>query len=229
MKKLTQGLALAAAVGFTGFAQAAYIDAVANGNAPGIAAEQSVPGDNDYATRPPGSANNWTADAPLYTVGDTVLFGNNLVSTSNDPFKLTFTYLGKEASDNNQFFWNGSLVFDATNTPDDQFSTVFYGGLNDLLTFSFVNGNNVEVFNDGTNGSQLNVPGQTNTSVNFNLFYVAEDYFLISFDDGWSGDDNHDDMVIAVKASKVPEPGTLALFGLGLAGIALRMKGRKKA
>lgn len=226
MKKLTQGLALAAAVGFAGVAQAAYIDAVANGNAPGAAAEQSVPGDNDYATRVGGT---WTADAPLYSVGDTVLFGHNLKSTSSDPFKLTFTYLGKEAQDNNQFYWNNNLVFDENNSPDDTFSTIFYGGMDELLTFSFVNGNNVEVFNDGANGSQRNVPSDPKSSVNFNLFSVSEDYFLISFDDGWSGDDNHDDMVIAVRASKVPEPGTLALLGLGLAGIAVRMKGRKKA
>lgn len=225
MKKLTQGLALVAAVGFTGFAQAAYIDAVANGNAPGAPAEQSVPGDNDYATR---TAGTWTADAPLYSVGDTVLFGNNLVSTSSDPFKLTFTYLGKEASDNNQFFWNNTLVFDTNSSPDDEFSTIFYGGLGALLDFKFTIQTGLDIVNDANNGSQFRTASPS-SSTNFNLFFVEEDYFIISLDDGYIGDDNHDDMVIAVRASKVPEPGTLALFGLGLAGIALRMRGRKKA
>ena len=101
--------------------------------------------------------------------------------------------------------------------------------MDQFLGFSFKNQPGVTVLNDETNGSQYVDLAKPKSSVNFNLFAVAEDYFLISFDDGWTGDDNHDDMVIAVRASKVPEPGTLALLGLGLAGIAVRMKGRKKA
>lgn len=241
MKHITKSMAFVTALAASSAANALYIDAVPNVNSPGDTSEQTVPDDNDYATRNRGV---WTADAPLYSAGlpnvagdgDPVLFGHNLVSNTTDPFRLTFTLLGYEASDLNQFLYGGTSVFQTKGQTavDSTFSVVNYG--TGLLDFSFLNQPETLVKNDADNGSQVNstdskfidpVTGLNRTTTNFNLFEVEEDYWLISFDDGWTGDDNHDDMVIAVRASKVPEPGTLALLGLGLAGIALRFKAKK--
>lgn len=232
MKHITKGMAFVTALAASSAANALYIDAVSNGNSPGDTSEQTVPDDNDYATRDSGV---WTADAPLYSAGlpnvagdgDPVLFGHNLVSNTTDPFRLTFTLLGYEAGDLNQFLYGGTSVFQTKGQTavDSTFSVVNYG--TGLLDFSFLNQPGTLVKNDPANGSQFNDITKPASSTNFNLFEVEEDYWLISFDDGWTGDDNHDDMVIAVRASKVPEPGTLALLGLGLAGIALRFKAKK--
>lgn len=229
MSKLIQGLALATTIATSGVAQAAYIKAQPNGNAAGATpSETSVPSDNDYVTRTSGE---WTADGAEYGIGDTVLFGYNLVLDTADKFKLTFAYLGSEASYEDKFLYDSATVFNNKVTnPDTAPATASFivsgGAVGDYLDFAFLSTEvGFEVKNDDNNGGQFATPDPS-SSTSFNLFSVAEDEYLISFDDGYSGDDNHDDMVIRVKASKVPEPGTLALLGLGLAGFALRRKSR---
>ncbi|MCK0105491.1 PEP-CTERM sorting domain-containing protein [Marinobacter sp. S0848L] len=225
MKKLTQGLTLAAAMGVTGLAQAAYIDVVANTGP--AQAPVAVPGNNDYANGN-GIPNGDFIGPQHYGLGDTVLLSHSLESVSSDPFKLTFTYLGKEAGYTGSFLYEGSEVFNTdTSGLGDTFSAVYNGGLAKLdFGFSSVT-NGLPV---APAGSVSNMgTGNLANGYNFSIFDAGEDWFILSLDDNNQTDDNHDDMLVMVKATAVPEPGTLALFGLGLAGIAVRMRGRKKA
>jgi hypothetical protein len=45
--------------------------------------------------------------------------------------------------------------------------------------------------------------------------------WLLWDDSGADSDDNHDDLIVRLTYRSVPEPGTLALLGLGLVGVAL--------
>ena len=73
MKKLTQGLTLAAAMGVTGLAQAAYIDVVAN-TSPAETASAVSPY-NDYANN---SGDGDFVATQYYTLADSVLLSHSL-------------------------------------------------------------------------------------------------------------------------------------------------------
>lgn len=45
--------------------------------------------------------------------------------------------------------------------------------------------------------------------------------WLLWDDSGYGPDDNHDDLIVRLTYRSVPEPGTLALLGLGLVGVAM--------
>jgi hypothetical protein len=150
--------------------------------------------------------------------------GGNLEAAQDGPLNLEFTFLGKEAGWTNTFTSAGNII--TTNGGSFSYSQNYT--LGQLIEFTFTTGGLGVSPNTVVNGDNNDGNVKVSFAIALDTEFKGVKYdAILFFDDtgGYNDDDNHDDLVIGIKAT-VPESSTFVLMLMGLAGLfaARRLK-----
>ena len=175
----------------------------------------NLPGSNDFR----GALNS--AAVPQFVLGRTL----GLEDVGADDV-IDIDFFAAEAAYRNTFYWNGSKVLDNQGYRSFQERDVAtVAATEGSLNFKFCAVSvGACLSNSANNTSRWN----SFQSIGMWLSDGGSTAWLLWDDSGANRDDDHDDLVIRLTHRRVPEPGTLALFGAGLIGLAV-MRRRRNA